>query len=171
MEKTMFLTVYDRFLGKITDDMYMELTPLDTLRDLQNILLEAIPMFEFPRINIYDYQSFELSINELTNEINDESCFFVKLTAEEINILATLMKLIWLKRQIASIENIRMKYSGSDFKFTSQASHLGKLITLQETIEKEDRHNQRLYKRRKFTDEGMIKSNWSVLNSSNVLDD
>ena len=34
MEKTMFLTVYDRFLGKITDDMYMELTPLDTLRDL-----------------------------------------------------------------------------------------------------------------------------------------
>ena len=81
------------------------------------------------------------------------------------------MKLIWLKRQIASIENIRMKYSGSDFKFTSQASHLGKLITLQETIEKEDRHNQRLYKRRKFTDEGMIKSNWSVLNSSNVLDD
>ena len=34
MEKTMFLTVYDRFLGKITDDMYMELTLLDTLRDM-----------------------------------------------------------------------------------------------------------------------------------------
>ena len=34
MEKTMFLTVYDRFLGKITDDMYMEMTLLDTLKDL-----------------------------------------------------------------------------------------------------------------------------------------
>jgi len=31
---TKFVTVYDRFLGKITDDMYMELTPEDTLRDL-----------------------------------------------------------------------------------------------------------------------------------------
>lgn len=97
MEKTMFLTVYDRFLGKITDDMYMELTLLDTLRDMQNILLEAIPMFEFPRINIYDYQQFELTVND-ENEVNDESCFFVALTAEEINILATLMKLIWLRR-------------------------------------------------------------------------
>ena len=170
MEKTMFLTVYDRFLGKITDDMYMELTLLDTLRDMQNILLEAIPMFEFPRINIYDYQQFELTVNE-DNEVNDESYFSITLTAEEINILATLMKLIWLRRQIASIENIRMKYSGSDFKFTSQANHLGKLITLQETIEKEDRHNQRLYKRRKVTDTGKIASNWSVLNTSSALDD
>ena len=169
MEKTMFLTVYDRFLGKITDDMYMEMTLLDTLRDLQNLLVEAIPMFEFPRINIYDYQKFELTVDD-DNTVNDESCFFLKLTTEEINILATLMKLIWLRRQIASIENIRMKYSGTDFKFTSQANHLGKLITLQETIEKEDRHNQRLYKRRKLTDQGEIKSNWSALNSSSALD-
>ena len=168
MEKTMFLTVYDRFLGKITDDMYMEMTLLDTLKDLQSLLLEAIPMFEFPRINIYDYQSFELTV--VDGQVNDESCFFIKLTAEEINILATLMKLIWLRRQLASIENTRMKYSGSDFKFTSQANHLGKLITLQETIEKEDRHNQRLYKRRKLTDQGEIKSNWSVLNNSSALD-
>lgn len=31
---TLFASVYDRFLGKITDDMYMELTPEDTIRDL-----------------------------------------------------------------------------------------------------------------------------------------
>jgi hypothetical protein len=31
---TLFASVYDRFLGKITDDMYMELTPKDTIRDL-----------------------------------------------------------------------------------------------------------------------------------------
>ena len=92
MEKTMFLTVYDRFLGKITDDMYMELTLLDTLRDMQNILLEAIPMFEFPRINIYDYQQFELTVND-ENEVNDESCFFVALTTEEINLSLSVISL------------------------------------------------------------------------------
>ena len=28
---TPFAEIYDRFLGKITDDMYLELTPRDTL--------------------------------------------------------------------------------------------------------------------------------------------
>ena len=52
---TPFTTVYDRFLSKITDDMYVELTPEDTVRDLQSLLLEAIPGFEFPRCNISNY--------------------------------------------------------------------------------------------------------------------
>ena len=52
---TDFTTVYNRFLGKITDDMYVELTPQDTIRDLRNMLIDAIPGFEFPRHNLYDY--------------------------------------------------------------------------------------------------------------------
>jgi hypothetical protein len=36
-----------------------------------------------------------------------------------MNILATYMVVEWLGQQLASVENIRMKYSGSDFKFTS----------------------------------------------------
>lgn len=52
---TLFSAVYNRFLGKITDDMYVELTPEDTVRDLQNLLIDAIPGFEFPRKNLYDY--------------------------------------------------------------------------------------------------------------------
>lgn len=31
---TLFASVYNRFLDKITDDMYMELTAQDTARDL-----------------------------------------------------------------------------------------------------------------------------------------
>jgi hypothetical protein len=46
---TMFTKVYNRFLSKITDDMYIELTPEDTVKDLQNLLIDAIPNFEFPR--------------------------------------------------------------------------------------------------------------------------
>jgi len=36
---TKFATIYDRFLGKITDDMYVELTPEDTVRDLHKMLM------------------------------------------------------------------------------------------------------------------------------------
>jgi hypothetical protein len=53
---TLFTAVYNRFLGKITDDLYLELTPEDTLKDLQNLLINAIPGFEFPRQNLYEYE-------------------------------------------------------------------------------------------------------------------
>ena len=52
---TPFSAIYDRFLGKITDDMYVELTPEDTLRDLQTLLIEALPGFEFPDFKLDDY--------------------------------------------------------------------------------------------------------------------
>ena len=52
---TGFTSVYNRFLGKITDDMYVELTPQDTVRDLRSLLINAIPGFEFPRCDLYDY--------------------------------------------------------------------------------------------------------------------
>ena len=55
MERTKFASIYNRFLGKITDDMYMELTPSDTIKDLQNLIADAIPGFEFPRKNLQDY--------------------------------------------------------------------------------------------------------------------
>jgi hypothetical protein len=41
------------------------------------------------------------------------------LDDEEINILALIMVEAWVERQLASIEVTRMKYSGTDFKFTS----------------------------------------------------
>ena len=46
---TNFTDVYNRFLGKITDDMYVELTPEDTIKDLRAMLIDALPHFEFPR--------------------------------------------------------------------------------------------------------------------------
>jgi len=52
---TQFTEIYNRFLGKITDDMYVELTPEDTIKDLRNMLIDAIPGFEFPRKNLGDY--------------------------------------------------------------------------------------------------------------------
>ena len=128
---TLFASVYNRFLGKITDDMYMELTPKDTIKDLQNLLIDAIPGFEFPRKSL-DYEILERPITAETTNIygfviedadgngyEDASYFLVDLNSEEINILAILMMNGWLQRQVTTIENIRMKYSGTDFKMTS----------------------------------------------------
>ena len=81
------------------------------------------------------------------------------------------MKINWLQRQIASIENTRLKYSGSDFKFTSQANHLSKLITLLTTMNRESTHIQRLYRRIKVDEKtGNYVSNWSVLLEKSALD-
>jgi hypothetical protein len=45
-----------------------------------------------------------------------------------------------------------MKYSGADFKMTSQANHLSKLLSLLEESRRDSFHMQRLYKRRKLSD-------------------
>ena len=140
---TPFTDIYNRFLGKITDDMYVELTPQDTIRDLRNLIIDAIPGFEFPRHNLYDYiiqteikdedkvltSDFiiglvwddmpEDSMNIIPRVTIEKSEFAAELTSEEINILAILMMCAWVQRQLTSIENTRMKYSGSDFKMTS----------------------------------------------------
>ena len=190
---TQFTTVYNRFLGKITDDMYLELTPEDTIRDLQNLLLDAIPGFEFPRCNLYDNhieivqiqedlitkEDFVIGVvwneedsselNEIPKVLVERSYFNADLSEEEINILALLMKQNWVQRQVTSIENTRMKYSGSDFKMTSQANHLSKLLSLLEESRRDSFHMQRLYKRRKMTNSG-YQSNWSVLREKNAID-
>ena len=173
---TPFVDVYNRFLGKITDDMYMELTPHDTMRDLQSLLIDAIPGFEFPRKNINNYTlsvaaPIDIDDDTITYLEHDNSVFNVTLTQEEINILAILMMCGWLQRQVTSIENIRMKYSGSDFKFTSQANHLAKLLTLLAECQRQSLHMQRLYKRRKTDSSGNILSNWSIFGKTNARDD
>lgn len=190
---TLFSAVYNRFLGKITDDMYIELTPEDTIKDLQNLLIDAIPGFEFPRQDISNYTTqvvqikedevldgdfiigvvwddLEENIVETPDVLVDRSCFAAKLTSEEINILALLMKQSWVQRQVNSIENTRMKYYGSDFKMTSQANHLSKLMNLLETAKTESFHMQRLYKRRRLDDKGYYHSNWTVLRERSALD-
>lgn len=191
---TKFSAIYNRFLGKITDDMYMELTPEDTIKDLQSLLIDALPGFEFPRFDPFNYTVFTQVIPEdqveegdfiigvIWNEIGgdddlqvpdvivEKSSFGVVLTPEEQNIIALLMKQGWVQRQVTSIEQTRMKYSGSDFKFTSQANHLAKLLSLLEESRRDSFHMQRLYKRRKVSETGRYESNWSILRENSAIE-
>ena len=166
---TPFSVVYDSFLSKIVDDMYMELNEVDTYKMLEELLISAIYRFEFPRVNLFDYEldsienedeytGYESNYSTVTALIHNSGHFNVVLSQEEINILSTYMVVEWLGQQLATIENVRMKYSGTDFKFTSQANHMQKILQLKQDYEREGFHLQRLYKRRKVDNNGMIKS-------------
>ena len=165
--------------------MYVELTPQDTVKDLQRLLIDIIPGFEYPRKDLYNYEikievinqnevdAGDFIIGTLWAEILDDmtdttskvlverSSFAEELTAEEMNILAILMMEAWVQRQVTSIENTRMKYSGTDFKMTSQANHLAKLQALLKECQRQSHHLQRLYKRRALK-EGKYESTWSM---------
>ena len=156
MDGTSFTLVYDSFFSKITDDMYMQLDESDTYAILQQLLISAIQKFEFPRINLWNYNL-------------EQGKFNVALTSQEINVLAVYMIVEWLSQQLATVQNTRMKYSGSDFKFTSQANHMHKILQLKKDYEREGFHLQRLYKRRRLIQNdnspfnGMYRSNWDTL--------
>ena len=155
---TLLSTIYDTFLSKITDDMYMELTAAETYNMLNNLFESALHWFEFPRFDLYSY-------NLILGEYN------VDLTQEEINIIATYMIVEWMGQQLATVELIRMKYSGSDFKFTSQANHIHKLTNLKKEYERKGFHLQRLYKRRKVDNKGRMKSTFGSIMESSFKED
>lgn len=146
--------IYDTFFSKITDDMYMELSKEETYNMTYELFETALPNFEFPRFDIYSY-SIELEE------------YPIDLAIEEINIIAIYMVVEWINRQLASIELTRMKYSGTDFKFTSQANHMQKLNALKKEYQKDGFHLQRLYKRRKADKNGIMRSTFgSIMESS-----
>lgn len=147
------------------------------------MLIDAIPGFEFPR-KVLSYQLLLAEVDEDKAPIDayivpskapgkvkiDNSAFAVDLSSEEINILAILMMNGWLQRQVTSIEIVRMKYTGTDFKMTSQANHLAKLLNLLAETQRQSHHMQRLYKRRRTDEQGNIHSNWSCLREVSALD-
>ena len=118
---TPFQAIYDSFLARIssdewvlTDEMYI------AQRDWFEFLKMAIFRFRFPRKSL-EYDVEQMAFNE---ELDDA----------EIQVLAIYMKHEWVKRCVASWEEIRMLYSNKDF---SQANHLDKLIKLSDQLELE----------------------------------
>lgn len=135
--------VYDAFFTLIVDDMYLEITEEETRDECLNFLKKSIPMYEFPKAPI------KIRVDE-----DDEVVFNRDLTDEEINILAYGMLQAWLQRQMTTIELVRQKFSGVDFKLTSQASHLKTIMTLFQNTKDEHRRLQMLETRREEVSDG-----------------
>lgn len=110
---TSFIKIYDAFLARITaDEWTLEEELAIVERDWQELLKMAIFRFKYPRVS--------LEVEEIQNgeeEFNDNSetlktyQFVEDLTNDEIQLLALYMKHEWVKRCIASWENIRQLYS------------------------------------------------------------
>ena len=99
-------------------------------RDWQELLKMAIFRFKYPRVKL-----------DLSTEENE---FIEDLNNDEIQLLALYMKHEWVKRCIASWENIRQLYADKDF---SQANHLAKLNDLEEAIALEVHKAEGIYDR------------------------
>lgn len=154
-ETTSFQEMYDFFLAGITDDMYMEMTEEDTKEVLQELLMAAINNFEFPHWT----EPFLLDF--------DTDSFSVKLTSTEMMIIRLYMISEWLGYQLASVDLVRQKYSGSDFKFSSQASHIKQLTSLKQEYELKALKMQRLYSRREKDADGRVRSTmYKIMNYS-----
>lgn len=125
---TPFLKVYDAFLARITaDEWTLEEELAIVERDWQELLKMAIERFKYPRISL---EMEELEQSESDNPITVMQ-FKEDLTNAEIQLLALYMKHEWVKRCIASWENIRQLYVDSDY---SQANHLDKLNKLEASV-------------------------------------
>ena len=139
---TPFLKVYDAFLARITaDEWTLEEELAIVERDWQELLKIAVFRFKYPRVSL-DTQKNE-NANSESNQL-EASEFVGDLTNDEIQLLALYMKHEWVKRCIASWENIRQLYADKDF---SQANHLDKLNKLEAAIQVEVRRAEGIYDR------------------------
>lgn len=136
---TPFLKVYDAFLARITaDEWTLEEELAIVERDWQELLKMAVERFKYPRIS--------LEMEEVEQQDNGVTIMEFKedLTNAEIQLLALYMKHEWVKRCIASWENIRQLYVDSDY---SQANHLDKLLKLESSVALEVHKAEGIYDR------------------------
>lgn len=122
---TPYSDVYGAFLARIEEDDWLREEDTEVVyADLLEILKMAIFDFRFPRISL---------------ELGETDSFVENLTNAEIQVLATAMKLHWLRRQINTWRVIKQQYSTRDFELSSQANHLDKLLKSLEATEREVR--------------------------------
>lgn len=162
---TSFFKIYCRFLDKITDEMYMELSLEDTLKNIESIFQDSLAEFDFPKFRINSYDKDKVTSDAIDEEGNSivTGAFEDTLTNEEEDLIAEIMLNQWYKRQLATTRLLQMRYSTSDFKQTSQAAHLQRLSALIKDHNKEIYRKQRMYHRRKIDEDGMYYADYDAL--------
>lgn len=115
MATTPFDSIYDLFLVEIQDynlDNLYAATPTDFYNYLQGYLVKAIP-------------DFSNCIQDLQNNYDTVNAVFnLTLTLTEQVILANLMTIKWLNKQINDIKQMNLHLNDTDFKFYSEAQNL-----------------------------------------------
>ena len=108
---TSFLKVYNAFLSRITADEWTLEEDIEIVkRDWRQLLDIAIFRFKYPRVSL-ETKKVDPNPEDGYDGLVECGCFEEDLTADEIQLLALYMKHEWIKRCIASWENIRQLYA------------------------------------------------------------
>lgn len=136
--------IYEAFLARITaDEWTIEEELAIAERDWQALLEIGIFRFKYPRVSL-NLVAQEPAYDDYGHALPSSMAFEADLNQDEIQLLAAYMKHEWVRRCIASWENIKQLYTDKDF---SQANHLDKLIKLESSIHDEVRNMEGIYDR------------------------
>jgi len=120
---TSYEVVDNKFLGKITDDYLLSLELADLQKLLDGYRESANVKFK--------------KCSKVSDRDENLRQYNQTLTDEEIEILANLMVIEWLRPKINSIELLKQSMSTKDFRIYSQANHLKELQQLKKDTESE----------------------------------
>ena len=126
--------VFSEFLGNITDPVMAKLDENSAIEYLSEYLHKAVsPSYVrrlFSSIKIDD--EVQQITYEMAKKIGDDADNdFVR------TMLGKSMAVQWLNPQVNSRVNIAQMFTGSDFKFYSQASHISEIRGIKEDMEKD----------------------------------
>ena len=118
MKITEYREIYDRFLSKIEDEYLASLDEEQLNTALYPLLLSAIN--DFARI----------SEHNLRQRDERNHVFYETLTEDEIEVLAVLMKPVWLERYLNSSRKIEQQYYDAGIKTYSPNENLRNLTNM-----------------------------------------
>ena len=126
--------VFSEFLGNITDPVMAKLDENSAIEYLSEYLHKAVSPSYVRRL----FSSIKLDdeVQQITYEMakkigDDADNDFVR------TMLGKSMAVQWLNPQVNSRVNIAQMFTGSDFKFYSQASHISEIRGIKEDMEKD----------------------------------
>jgi len=131
---TPYSDIYKKFLTDIKDDSLLDFTVEERMGILDGLLKKSISRFKACQTDLLDRTE---RIPATENAPAVEGQFNQDLTEEEMNILATIMRKYWLNDKIYNLELLQQKMTSKDWKLTSQAGHLLRLIALNQELDKE----------------------------------
>jgi hypothetical protein len=119
---TKLVDIYESFLGKVSDYSFLTISE-DEVND------ELFGYFKTARTKFYRCKN---SL-ELVDQ-DGEQVFTVELHPMEIEVLATIMLVEYLKPQMITSETLKQSLSDKDFKIYSQASQLREIRLLYQAM-------------------------------------
>ncbi len=121
---TPYSEVDNMFLGDIEDNTLLVFDPDDKDEILDGLRRKAVTQFKSCK-------------KDLSDRNDEQKQFNSDLTDEEMLIVATAMRKFWLNDKIYNLKLLKQRMSTKDWKMTSQAEHLLRLLDLKRETDKE----------------------------------